>query len=358
MEKERGYFLNFLTSLLKDQPYVALAYMTGVLPIGTSGCTLNMFTEHTMMTEDSYRPFFGFTEAEADDLYRRYLRLEESPRLSRLALKNRYAGYPCGNNARVYNPLSLISALEENALRNYWAGTGPPEEIFSLVSRNPEALLPVLTRLLGGRSVPLSLPQYGATSMLLNMPDQIVSAMVVYGFLGYQDGAAMIPNGELHLQFANMLRRQPALGDLHTLAGVSEQALQAALNLDSGTVAKAFDLVYHTICHGDCDLTMSVTLVSLFARNCYFVEREEGADPGCADFIFHPKTVSYPDGIILELRGDGRAATALGQIRDRDYARRLENCTGRILGVGVGYRRKSGTHCCTIRILRETPGSG
>ncbi|WP_411680003.1 AAA family ATPase [Clostridium thailandense] len=66
-------FLEFLRNLLKDQPYVALAYMTGVLPIKkySSGSALNMFDEYTFLKDRSFGEYFGFTEEEVKKLCNR-----------------------------------------------------------------------------------------------------------------------------------------------------------------------------------------------------------------------------------------------------------------------------------------------
>lgn len=63
-------FLEFLRNLLKDQPYVALAYMTGVLPIKkySSGSALNMFDEFTFLKDRTFGEYFAFTEDEVIEL--------------------------------------------------------------------------------------------------------------------------------------------------------------------------------------------------------------------------------------------------------------------------------------------------
>lgn len=73
-EKDKRDYLTFLRNLLKDRPYVRLAYMTGILPIAkySSGSELNMFSEFTMASEERFSEYFGFTEEEVDLLYRRY----------------------------------------------------------------------------------------------------------------------------------------------------------------------------------------------------------------------------------------------------------------------------------------------
>lgn len=61
-------YLNFLRDLLKDQPYVALAYMTGILPVKKYGShsALNMFAEYSMADQDIFEEYTGFTEDEVD----------------------------------------------------------------------------------------------------------------------------------------------------------------------------------------------------------------------------------------------------------------------------------------------------
>lgn len=76
-EEDKKAYLLFLRSLLKDRPYVLLAYMTGILPIAkySSGSELNMFVEYTMATEERFSEYFGFTEKEVDVLFERYQKI-------------------------------------------------------------------------------------------------------------------------------------------------------------------------------------------------------------------------------------------------------------------------------------------
>ena len=66
-------FLEFFRNLLKDKPYVALTYMTGVLPIKkySTGSALNMFKEYTMLKDPFFDEYFGFTEDEVEMLCRK-----------------------------------------------------------------------------------------------------------------------------------------------------------------------------------------------------------------------------------------------------------------------------------------------
>lgn len=67
-------YLDFLRVLLKDQPYVALAYMTGILPVKKYGqhSALNMFWEYSMTGQDIFEEYTGFTESEVKSLCERF----------------------------------------------------------------------------------------------------------------------------------------------------------------------------------------------------------------------------------------------------------------------------------------------
>lgn len=58
-EEMQRVYLNFLRDLIKDQPYVALAYMTGILPVKKYGehSALNMFTEYSMTDQDVFEEY-------------------------------------------------------------------------------------------------------------------------------------------------------------------------------------------------------------------------------------------------------------------------------------------------------------
>ena len=67
-------YLDFLRNLLKDQPYVALAYMTGILPVKKYGehSALNMFWEYSMTDQKALEEYTGFTEDEVKALCDRF----------------------------------------------------------------------------------------------------------------------------------------------------------------------------------------------------------------------------------------------------------------------------------------------
>lgn len=228
-DEDKKSYISFLSNLLKDKPYVSLAYMTGILPIAkySSGSELNMFIEFTMAKSPAFSDYFGFTERETDELFGRYMENCKCPSVTREGLREWYNGYHTASGERVYNPRSVVYALQYNHLESFWTSSGPYDEIFYYIKNNVDDVRDDLARMVAGEAVDAKVQEYAATSMSLQTRDEIFSAMVVYGFLSYSDGKVSIPNRELMEKFADMLLKEPALGYVYRLARESERMLKA-----------------------------------------------------------------------------------------------------------------------------------
>ncbi len=366
-DEDREDYIDFLSNLLKDKPYVSLAYMTGILPIAkySSGSELNMFLEYTMAAEEMYSDYFGFTEAEVDRLYEKYISMQEEPKVTREGLRVWYDGYHTKSGERVYNPRSVVASLTNNNLGNYWTSAGPYDEIYYYINNNVAAVKDDLALMVSGIPVETKIQEYAATSMNLTTKDEIFSAMVVYGFLSYENGCVNIPNRELMNKFRDMLMKEASLGYVHNLARESVKMLKATLTGDTVTMVKILEYTHNTESpllsySNESDLTTIVNLVYLQARDRYRIEREDKAGIGYVDFIFYPELNKNDDAIILELKVNHSAEEALEQIKDRQYVLKFEGhlgetpkYRGRILGVGIAYNKDSKVHECKIEVLRE-----
>lgn len=139
-EENKKSYLGFLRNLLKGQAYVKLAYMTGVLPIAkySSGSEMNMFIEYDMVTKVKFSEYFGFLDSEVDSLFEVYRKKTKNPQITREDLTKWYDGYHTAAGARLYNPRSVVGALTNNQISNYWTGSGPYDEIFYYIRNNIE----------------------------------------------------------------------------------------------------------------------------------------------------------------------------------------------------------------------------
>lgn len=363
-EEEKQSYLRFLRSLLKGQVYVELAYMTGILPIAkySDGSEMNMFLEYNMATSERFSEYFGFLDSEVDRLYSIYQKSVKNVKISREDLAGWYDGYHTAAGDRIYNPRSIVCALTDNQLRNYWTSSGTYDSIFGYMKDNVDDVQDDLALLISGEGISADIQEYAATSMQLLTKDEIYSAMVVYGLLTYEDGYVFIPNRELMESYAAMMKKEKTLGYIYHLANASKKMLTATLEGDVETMAEILQFAHDTESpilsyNNEAELSALVNLVYLSARDRYRVEREDKAGKGFADFIFYPERRT-DNAMILELKVDGTPEEAIKQIKDKKYGLRLRGkfgkeseFTGKILAVGISYSKKTKEHTCKVEEL-------
>ena len=363
-ESDKRAYLLFLKLLLKDRIYAELVYMTGVLPIAkySDGSELNMFLEYNMATAKRFSGYFGFSSSEVDALYDIYQLTTENPGISRDDLRMWYDGYYTADGERMYNPRSIICALSDNQLRNYWTSSGTYDSIFVYIKDNVADIQDDLTMMFANEAVPADIHEYAASAMMLETKDEIYSAMVVYGLLTYKDGFVSIPNRELMDSFASMMKREKSLGYIYNLANISKKMLSATLSGNTAEMAQILKYAHDTESpifsyNSEIELSAVVNLVYLAARDSYRVEREDKAGEGYVDFIFFPDRRNA-DAFILELKIDSPPEDAIRQIKDRGYMLRFQGkpgeppkYTGRILAVGISYNKKTKEHFCKVEQL-------
>ena len=195
-------FLEFLRDLLKDRPYVALAYMTGVLPIKrySTGSALNMFKEYTMLNDPSFENFFGFTEEEVAALCKQQSALTPDD------IREWYDGYQTRGGKHIYNPNSVVCALENGACQSYWTTTGKMDEVLFFLKYNMDEVKEDVIKLVNHMPVRLEIKkEYTAGQGRPVNRKEIYAAMIIYGLLSYYDGEIRIPNKELMLEFESFL---------------------------------------------------------------------------------------------------------------------------------------------------------
>lgn len=196
-----------------------------------------------MAKSRAFSGYFGFSDDEVDMLYARYCNVGQEIRLiEREELKYWYDGYATPSGVRLYNPRSVVFALSNNSLENYWTSSGPYDEIFYYIRNNVDSVRDELALMISGVSIPTKIEEYAATSQNLKTKEEILSAMVVFGFLSYENGTVSIPNKELMDKFSDMLKREASLGYVYQLARESEKMLRATLAGDTKTMEQILEL--------------------------------------------------------------------------------------------------------------------
>ena len=248
-EEDLKSYGTFLGSMLKDVRAVALAYLTGVLPMSVvSGASdTNMFAEYTTPDDTFLSRGLGFSGEEVDTLFQRFCACNAKREITRDDLRTWYDGYACFDGTRLYNPQSVCFALIGDKVSEYWRRSGPADEIYTAISGNVDAVRDDIARLVSGLSVPVKLSlkavhrqvrkNSGETNGYTAPVERnaILTWMVLLGFLSYENGCMRIPSYELMQQFYDMLLTEPSLGHVHRLAQRAQKVLEATPQMDAKT---------------------------------------------------------------------------------------------------------------------------
>ena len=349
-EENQQDFLEFLRNLLKDKSYVALCYMTGVLPIKkySTGSALNMFAEYTFLKDRLYSESFGFTEEEVVDLCKRNKHIDYKE------LEDWYNGYMTPNGLNLYNPRSVTIALRNNYCENYWTSTGAMDEVLYYLKYNIKDVRNDVIEMVAGNSIDVTIDEeFRAGQKAPQTREEIYSAMIVYGFLSYYDGRIKIPNKELMKEFEKALKDE-SFGEVMNMVKKSEITLKATLRGDAESVSKAIDEIHNSEIpilqyNDENSLSCVVTLAYLAARNYYKIEREEKTGKGYADFMFHPRR-NGDIAFVLELKVNDKPEKAIKQIKEKEYYQKFikENSNRKILAVAICYDKNNKKHECKI----------
>lgn len=346
--ENQNNFLEFLRQLLKDQPYVSLCYMTGVLPIKkySSGSALNMFDEFTFLRDRTFGEYFGFTEDEVKNLCNKNIEMDFN------SLESWYNGYLTAKGLKVYNPRSVVKALQNNYCESYWTNTGAMDEVVKYLKYNTLEIRDDVIEMVSGEEIDITIKEeFRAGQDDPKTKEEIYSAMIILGFLSYYDGYLKIPNKELMQEFEKALKDK-SFGRVSEIIENSRKMLKATVNGDTKMVIKVLHDIHNSEIpilqyNDENSLSCVVSLAYLSARDTYRIEREEKTGKGYADFTFHPRRKA-DTAFIVELKKDETADIAINQIKNKEYVEKFKNEYENILAVAICYDSKTKEHICKI----------
>lgn len=341
-------YLDFLRSLLKDQSYVALAYMTGILPIKKYGkhSALNMFTEVSMTDPREYAEFTGFTESEVKQLCNEYkMPFDETKRW--------YDGYNL-MGVSAYNPRSVVMSMTGGYFNNYWTSTETYEALRVYIEMNFDGLKDTIIELLAGQKSIIDTTTFSNDMVTFETKDDVLTLLVHLGYLTYDfyTKEVSIPNYEISEQFASTIKVM-GWSEVANSLKLSDELLKATLYGNEEKVAELIDKAHSDNTsilkyNDENSLSCVISLAYYSARKTYTIERELSAGKGFADLVFRPRKNNSNPAMIVELKYDKSADSALAQIKKRQYADCLKDYSGEILLVGINYNKNDKRHNCKI----------
>ena len=345
-------YIDFLRRLFKGiepEKYIALAYITGILPIKkyNTQSALNNFNEYTMLDPGSLAPYIGFTESEVKLLCDEYHKDFSE-------VKRWYDGYQLGEY-HVYNPRAVVSLMTRGNFQSYWTQTGTYESILPLINMDFDGLRSDIIDMLSGDSVTV-IPYFFQNDMVsFRDKDDVLTLLIHLGYLGYDQTRkqAFIPNEEIRFEFA-MATKLNKWSELRNFEKESHNLLNAVLDGDEAAVADMLEKIHNQyisiIQYNDENaLSYTIDLAYYAARDHYTVIRELPTGKGFADLAFIPKTDK--PAILVELKWNQGVNTAITQIKEKKYPSVLEKYKGNLLLVGITYDKKTRKHICKIERL-------
>ena len=355
--KVQEEYIDFLRGLFKGtlpMRYIALAYLTGILPIKKfkTQSALNNFDEFTMLSSGEFAPYIGFTEEEVRHLCGEYHRDFEE-------VRRWYDGYLLEGQP-VYNPKAVFSVMTRGSFKSYWSETGTYEAIVPLINMDFDGLKTAIIEMLSGTAVPVDIASFQNDTVSFANKDDVLTYLIHLGYLGYDQKSqtAFVPNEEIRQELSGAVRRK-SWDEMTEFLRESESLLEATLDGDSDAVAQGIESVHMDYAsviryHDENSLSSVLTIAYLSSmKYCFKPVREFPTGRGFVDFVYLPKPEyrnEYP-ALVVELKWKQDADAAIRQIRDRNYPASLVPYTGNILLVGIRYDKKTKEHQCRIETL-------
>ena len=355
------YYLNFLRDWIKDKPYIALAYMTGILPIKKYGrhSALNMFDEYSMMTPMQMAPYTGFTEEEVrficgkhgrdflkfKDWYDGYEVSDVIPPDPGYNILRETGAYPEARHYSLYSPLSVVKAARTGYIMNYWNKTETYEALAEYIRMDYDGLKESVALLMDGGRLRIDTSTYQNDMTTFDGRDDILSLLVHLGYLGfdYEHSEVFIPNKEILDEFKASTKTKEWSEPFKAFE-ISKELLTATWSEDADRVAdlleKAHNRTGNKTYNDEAALSYAVQYAYYAAQTYYTTILELDTGKGYADIVYLPSP-KYPEkpALLIELKYNKDADTAMDQIKRQRYPERLEHYKGNILLVAIDYDR-------------------
>lgn len=349
-------YIDLLRGLFKgnrSKNFIALAYMTGILPIKkyNSESALNNFREYTMLSPKRLKEYIGFNEDEVRELCMTY-------NMDYDEVCTWYDGYSFSGNGHVFGPNSVVQAMLDGNCENYWSQTVAFNSLSTYITMNFDGLKDAIVNMLAGVPEKVDVLSYQNDMTSFKSKDDVMTLLIHLGYLCYDADTetAYIPNKEVRQIFERSLKPMgwdEVIGSIEA----SENLMKSIINGEADKVAEGVEECHRQnvsiLKYNDENaLAMTLGLAFYSARKDYKTVRELPNGEGFADMVFIPKyKANDKPVIVVELKWNKSADTAISQIKNRKYHENLAELSGdgEVILVGITYSKgEDKTHRCVI----------
>ena len=349
-------YLSFLNGMFKNAdlaPAFALVYLTGILPVVRDKIQskLNLFTEYTMTNSMQLSEFVGFTEQETQALCNQCnMDFEECKRW--------YNGYKLDfmdNTLEIYNPKSVVQAMNCRKFGDYWTKTGSYDSIRTYISMNFEGIKDDVKAMIAGGRIDVVVDYYLNTMTDFHTKDDVFTYLIHLGYLAYDsiNKKCYIPNNEIRSEWIIAITNDSDYAKAIEIVNNSKILLDKTVEGDAQAVAEALSSAHEQLMsrqrynHEAC-LQCAIRFAYFYATSRYTIISELPPGKGYADVVFVPYIPNVP-AMIVELKRNQSTGVALQQIENKQYFDVMDKYQGDLLLVAVNYDEKTNEHTCEIK---------
>ena len=326
-EKAKDFFKTFYSTVLKDNSYLQMGVLTGIIRVIKAGIfsDLNNLSTYTILS-DVYTDSYGLTEEEVEKSLKYYGIEQEISNV-----KDWYDGYKFGDS-EVYNPWSILNFLQYKELRAYWVDTSGNDLIKDVLKKITKNTIEALERLFNGEGLKQNISGTSDLSKLLS-EEELWELMLFSGYLtveekiDHKNYILRLPNKEIKELFRDtFLEKYFGRGSklLYLMEALTEnrideyeERLQEILltSVSYNDTKKGNEAFYHGLIMG----------MGLYLEGEYITKSNIESGLGRYDFVIEPKNKTKR-AYIMEFKSTDNiekleevSKEALGQIEDKKY---------------------------------------
>ena len=317
--------------------------------------TAQMICSYYARCQDSSSLFDNLKIASFDD-YKKHLNQHD---VAFNQMQQWYDGYSFKDVPHIYNPNSVVNAATYKKYISYWTKTETFESLQEYIDMNMEGLRDDIVKLIAGEAVIIDVSTFSNDMVTFHSKDDVLTLLIHLGYLAIKGSTNLgvivhIPNEEIKLEFKTCVKNNNRYAGVYDLIKNTDVLLNDIWSLNSEAVAKIFDEAHqdHTsiLTYNNENSLANVIAISLFlsTTNTYNVVRELPTGKGYADLVYLPKSGVNKPALLIELKFDKSALTAITQIKEKNYLLFFKDYKGEVLLVGINYSKDTKTHQCII----------
>jgi hypothetical protein len=348
-------YVDFLRSMFKSadaKKTFLLVYMTGILPIIKikTQSALNNFREYSIIYPAETAKYYGFTEPEVEKICKDHgMNLE--------LMKHAYDGYIIGEEKSMFNPNSVMMSILYRTYDSFWSRTASFMAIEKYLNIDADQVRTKIISMMNGEEVTVRVSSFRNDMKNIETSDDVLTLLAHLGYLSYNPDTqtVRIPNTEVSSEFKNTVRFA-GWNELSKAVGQSLQLLDDTINLRENKVARAFD-DYHFEAssllefNDENSMRCAITLAYYAAKPFFKIFHELPTGKGFADMVFIPLPKSTRPAIVVELKYDKTADSAIDQIKRKEYPKSLKGFSKKIVLCGINYNKTTSKHEVVMEVV-------